>query len=304
MAMKLGDNKLVASPSHGANIAAFALAGLAWVWRGTANLALRTLSKTQGAGPMKTFAAATVVVVALTCGTAATAHRMADAYKTCEHLMGFPTCYGACTLWYTSDEPWENEELVKRSETCYAKDRGWEGFRPPEEVVVTGTRRRITIIVTIRGTTDGDTDPVEDVVGGGGSGSGGSRDGQTNQPADNPPQCPATETEGINAPENCVCPQGHVKVEGRTDNTYRYCKAPYTPPPGGIDSTIDAVRHYYQGNGATVEVSDSVKDTIEAVSEVREALRGLAAGTADRGALHEPVKLRTRDKINSIIEAF
>ena len=65
-----------------------------------------------------------------------------EAHKACKHIEN-TNCHGPCIYWYMSDAPWNDEELIRRANTCFGNGESWEGYTQSienaEEVVVTGT---------------------------------------------------------------------------------------------------------------------------------------------------------------------
>lgn len=113
---------------------------------------------------MARFLRTTVAIVTVAGG--ASGHAMdisIQAAKACEHLLGYPTCYGVCTHWHMHDHPYSDEELIEKAEKCYREDTGWEDFKPIEEVVVVGRRIQVVVGVGNLGTdsVDVSVDPLD-----------------------------------------------------------------------------------------------------------------------------------------------
>ena len=154
-----------------------------------------------------------------------------------------------------------------------------------EEVVVTGIRRRNRINLCIGCTGDpdhGQTELSTKNPQGNYCPVGENADGSCSEPETTPPNCPGSSLVKWRASRDCVCAEGEEKVEEHILGIYTaYCS--YTPPSGGISGNIEAVQHYFRGNGAEVEIHKDLKDKLETASEVLEIRRGLVAGTALRG---------------------
>ncbi len=61
-----------------------------------------------------------------------------EGHEACEALEENTICRGICERWIESPKPWRDAELVSRAEACFNQGNRWDGYSPPEEVVVTG----------------------------------------------------------------------------------------------------------------------------------------------------------------------